>query len=342
MSIAAESPNRAVGGASPEDFAAIADVHREFFPRLVRLCARQLRDQSLAEDVAQETVLRALRFWASYDAERPTWPWLKAIALRLCIDAHRARSHEICLEAVPEQAESSDPTDALLDELAVRRAMAGLPERQRLALRLRYLDDRDRAASAQLLGVNVNAFDQLLSRARLRLATAMGPACAGALVGLVGSPLRWLRKRLPGKGRGGLASTALATMTTVPLAVAPLLAIVGGMSPFINGHADTGRPVLSTSQAYVRPAPPSQARPVGATTRTANDTGDTTSVRMLAQAGPASATASVAKHPLGPGRVESHRVRIVTPVSTVSFGGDSDHSPSTDAVCSLPLVECSH
>jgi RNA polymerase sigma-70 factor (ECF subfamily) len=346
MSLAAEIttdlPNGHAGGPSPDNCADLEALHREFYQRLVRVCTQQLHDRSLAEDVAQDTILRALRFWGSYDVERPTWPWLKTIALRLCVDARRARSHEVCLDALPERPEPTDRTERLLDEMTVRRAMAGLPERQRLALRLRYFDDRDRDASAAVLGVNVNAFDQLLNRARMRLAHVIEPARAGAL-GVLLLPLRWLRRRAPRQLRGGgLATTAMGAMTTVPLAVAPLLAVVAGMTPAPAGAAypaahaftvtSTARSVASDLRAALKTRAHARVRNASTPRQT---------VSVATSAGPAVARASVSKHPLSPGRVESYRVNVETPLGTTTVGGSTDRNPTYNTLCDLPFVDCS-
>jgi hypothetical protein len=61
---------------------------------------------------------------------------------------------------------------------------------------------------------------------------------------------------------------------------------------------------------------------------------------VLVAAGPARAEASVAKNPLGRGTVESHQLRIVTPLTTVNVGGSSDRDPGGGALCGLPVVDC--
>jgi RNA polymerase sigma-70 factor (ECF subfamily) len=334
MSIAAETPTVYELELSFEENALLTELHVEFYARLVRLCAGQLRDRSLAEDISQETILRAMRFWSSYDAERPTWPWLKAIALRLCSDARRARSREVYLEAMPEDALTSDDTENVVDEITLRRAVAGLPERQRLALHMRYFDDRDRDDSAQALGVNVNAFDQLVNRARLRLATAIAPATGGARLGLLWFPLRWMRRRLSPRGRGLIASSALRAAATAPLAVTPLL-IIGGFAFVGPGEAEMPNHVTVSSSHYDRPATPGRT---GVATAAARAGGSTPGTSLAA--GPVHVHAWISKKPLGHGQIENHRMGIWTPVTTIYVDGISDRNPEPGAVCKLPVVTC--
>ena len=343
MSLAVEMPNVQSGCPAPANCADVEALHREFYTRLVKVCTQQLHDRGLAEDVAQDTILRALRFWGSYDSERPTWPWLKTIALHLCLDARRQRSHEVCLETMPDRPETLDRTERLIDEITVRRAMAGLPERQRLALRLRYFDDRDRDASAEELGVNVNAFDQLLNRARLRLARVIEPARASGPLGLALVPLRWLRARRlrNARGTGSVATVTMGAVTTVPLAVAPLLAIVAGMTPATAeafhpaAHGFTVRPAHPAAHPAARPARAGRGAASG------RESGGAGPIALRANAGPTAATATVSKHPLARGRVDSYRVRIATPVGiTVEVDGNDDHYDQA-VVCTVPGVQCS-
>jgi RNA polymerase sigma-70 factor, ECF subfamily len=57
--------------------------------RILRLALGMLRDRDLAEDVLQETFVRAFRFYKSFRSEAAISTWLYRIALNLCIDAQR-------------------------------------------------------------------------------------------------------------------------------------------------------------------------------------------------------------------------------------------------------------
>jgi RNA polymerase sigma-70 factor (ECF subfamily) len=345
MSLAVELPAVDTGCPTLDNSADVEALHREFYSRLVRVCTQQLHDRSLAEDVAQDTILRALRFWSSYDIERPTWPWLKTIAMHLCLDARRLRSHEVCLETMPDRPEPTDRTERLLDEITVRGAMARLPERQRLALRLRYFDDRDRDASAEVLGVNVNAFDQLLNRARLRMARVIEPARAGTPLGLLLFPLRWLRQRVSRQARvgGGAAGTvAMGAFTTVPLAIAPLLAIVTGVTPATAAATYPAAHTFTTGPAATHRA--TNARPARIERRTALRKANATArpLNVATALGPTRANAKVSKRPLAPGEVDAYRVVVSTPTGDAVTVDGYANRYDYDLLCGLPNVECSH
>ena len=126
------------GGARPMD-AFAEDVYREHGAAVLRLATRLCGgDRSLAEDVLQETVLRAWRHAAELRASgRPLRPWLFTVARRVVMNQARARrarpveAGEAALETVP----VVDSIDRLLNALAMREAARRLsPEHRRVLL----------------------------------------------------------------------------------------------------------------------------------------------------------------------------------------------------------------
>jgi RNA polymerase sigma-70 factor (ECF subfamily) len=163
---------------------AFGALYREYFSRLVRLCRARTGDLATAEDLAQETLLRALNHIDSFQLDRPMWPWLKTIAVRLTIDYSRQRRPEPC-EDPCEGRSVSDDTAWLEDGPILAEALAGLPARQRVALKLRYLDDWSPSEAAAALGLTRPAFDQLLFRARGKLRTEYRRVCGEAPAGVL-------------------------------------------------------------------------------------------------------------------------------------------------------------
>jgi RNA polymerase sigma-70 factor (ECF subfamily) len=98
---------------------------------------RLVRDVHLAEDITQETFLRALRALHRLDLSRPLGPWLLRVATNLAIDERR-RNRPLDPHTVPapDAAEVKEPAD---DEVrrALGDALAELPPERRSALLLR-------------------------------------------------------------------------------------------------------------------------------------------------------------------------------------------------------------
>src|SRR5688500_10752505 len=151
-----------VQGALGDDEEAFGHLYRRFHPRLVRLIVRKTRDRALAEDVAQEALLRALDKLDTFDRSRPLWPWLKVIATNLAVDVGRKRSREVEWDPEDTAGVAAAEMPACEDGMVLAQVMSNLPDRQRVALSLRYLQDWESSEAASFLGLSIPAFEQLL------------------------------------------------------------------------------------------------------------------------------------------------------------------------------------
>lgn len=75
--------------------AAFGQLVRLYERRLIRVLLRFVRDVDLAEDLAQETFLRAYERLEQFDPSRRFGPWLFRIGVNLALDHHRARRRRI-------------------------------------------------------------------------------------------------------------------------------------------------------------------------------------------------------------------------------------------------------
>lgn len=141
---------------------------------LVRYLSRRLGDRDWAEEVAQETFLRALR-QDSLSSERS---WLFAVATNLVRDHarkdERRRRHLQLLaqeEREREQEVEPEPMDAerSRERAMARQAVDALAERDRLALLMRE-EGLDYKEIAEALGLSFGSIGTTLARARRRLA----------------------------------------------------------------------------------------------------------------------------------------------------------------------------
>jgi RNA polymerase sigma factor (sigma-70 family) len=114
---------------------AAATFVRRFQSRVYGLVVTMVRDPGLAEDVAQETFVKAWRHAGTYDPRRGrVATWLLTIARNTAIDAIRVhRPEPLDPDVVAARIESPAEAPVLADE-RVRAAVAELPEEQRRAL----------------------------------------------------------------------------------------------------------------------------------------------------------------------------------------------------------------
>lgn len=164
-----------------------------------------------AEDVAQETFLRAWRGLRRYDPRHAFATWLFTIGRRTCLNHLRGeRRHADRLGRAArdrEQAQADAVSSAGNDrtpgapegplwELAART----LTERQFTAVWLRYVEEMPADAIARVLASTTVGARLTLMRARRRLETAMRDAAAGAAeqpVAMISGPLAPLIRPLP-------------------------------------------------------------------------------------------------------------------------------------------------
>ena len=152
---------------------------------LARLCG----NEATALDLAQETFVRVYEARARYDARGRFATWLYTIASNLARNAHRwkQRHPAVSLDAPIEEGggttlaahlfDSGAEPDASADTneraIAVRAAVAALPEDQRTIVLLSEFEDRSHADIAAVLGCTAKAVETRLYRARQTLRTKL-------------------------------------------------------------------------------------------------------------------------------------------------------------------------
>jgi RNA polymerase sigma-70 factor (ECF subfamily) len=153
--------HRAVpGGRGEQPMTAGDDFLRATLPALDlvhNLARRLVPGQADAEDLVQETYLRAWQAWTAGRPPRRVEPWLATICLNLARD--RARRAATRLEVAAETlADHPDAIDVAAEAIhraqraQVERALWALPEPQRLAVTLMDLGGFTAAEAAELLG----------------------------------------------------------------------------------------------------------------------------------------------------------------------------------------------
>lgn len=154
------------------DDAELERLFRTYHVGLVRYLTRRLGDRDWAEEIAQETFLRALR-QDQLSSERS---WLFAVATNLVRDEARKqerRRRHLALLAAEERERHVEPEASSLERAQesalARRAVDALAERDRLALLMRE-EGLDYNEIADALGLSVGSIGTTLARARRRLA----------------------------------------------------------------------------------------------------------------------------------------------------------------------------
>ncbi len=185
-------------GASREQFAAETERHRR---ELLAHCYRMVGSAHDAEDLVQETYLRAWRSYADFEGRASIRSWLYKIATNVCLTAleprrirmlpsgligpsdspgrppsHVAPGEVSWLEPLPDRwitSDADDPAAVVVARESLRLALIAslqhLPARQRAIFVLREALAFSAAETAEILGTTTAAVKSGLQRARSRL-----------------------------------------------------------------------------------------------------------------------------------------------------------------------------
>lgn len=149
---------------------------RDEYRRLLPVLRAVTGDRDLAEDLAQEALAKAQRDWEQVVTfDRPS-AWLRRVAMNAMVNTWRRRRREAA--AMERVGTAAGPVDVSLelagddDELWVH--VRGLPDQQRWAVALHYVEDLPIAEVAEVLGCSEGTVKTHLSRARGTLGRQLG------------------------------------------------------------------------------------------------------------------------------------------------------------------------
>jgi RNA polymerase sigma-70 factor, ECF subfamily len=138
------------------DRGAFETLYRRYARPVFGLALRRLGDRGRAEDAVQETFASVWRAAGSYRPERgPGAPWLYAVARNAIVDNGRTR-REPPVEGLEERSGDETPADRAESGWVawrVHRALAELPENERVVIELAYWGGRSQSEVADLLGI---------------------------------------------------------------------------------------------------------------------------------------------------------------------------------------------
>ena len=161
------------------DAAAFDELVLRFHRPVYRFCWRLLRSAD-AEDLAQDTFVRAFVHFERFDPERPVLPWLIAIARRLCLDLLRrrkvmARAETVLVTDPP--APGPEGEASIREQLSrLDRALVDLDEGPREAIILFHIEEMSYRDIAAALEVPMGTVMTWLHRGRAQLKRALDSA----------------------------------------------------------------------------------------------------------------------------------------------------------------------
>lgn len=161
---------------------AFAEIVKHYQRPLFGFLGRMALSQAHAEEVAQETFLRAWRNLGDYKPELAEFStWLFTIARNLALNElsraayqRESAAHEDLPEPVCEGLQPPDVLTKAQQKMRLQFALRQLPPLDRSALALAYMEELDMAAIAEMEGCSVGAIKTRLHRAKEKLRHLLG------------------------------------------------------------------------------------------------------------------------------------------------------------------------
>ena len=168
----------AVSSAREVDDLEFAQRVAECQRRVFQIAYGVLRNPADAEEVAQDTFVRAHREFAALRAKEKFLPWVSRIAFRLALNYQRARHRQLVRDRVWHDAKAEGPDNVrqMHNRLFLRRLqdeIDKLPEKLKTVLLLSAVEGVETAELAAMLGVPAGTVRSRLHLARKQLMRAL-------------------------------------------------------------------------------------------------------------------------------------------------------------------------
>lgn len=151
----------------------------EFYPRLHRSMTAYLAGSGIeAEDILQETFLKAYKSLDQFEGKSNMYTWLYSIARNKCIDEFRKRKYESNRSALPVEefeleSDEFKSEDKREDVKLLKEAIAQLPEMLRSIVVMKSIDGLSYPEISEVTGVNEQTLKNRMFRARKQLAVTL-------------------------------------------------------------------------------------------------------------------------------------------------------------------------
>lgn len=155
--------------------AAFGELYDRYAALVRAICYDTTGEMAAAHDLAQEVFLRAYSKLGKLRKQERFAPWLIGIARFVCREYRRGkfRDRHVLVGLDPGELEAvrHERTDDRLEMLNA--AMARLPEKERLVLRVFYLQGQDAEQARKIMNISRSSFYRLLDRAKNNLKNAL-------------------------------------------------------------------------------------------------------------------------------------------------------------------------
>ncbi len=150
---------------------AFSELVRRHQHAVFNLAFRFMRDQSLAEDMAQEAFLKAFRLMKKFRGDCAFGTWMYRVTCSVCPTelSRRKRRGEVPLAPHIEHALTTSPAEVSDTAEVIRRCVTQLPDRYAAIVTLYYLKETPYEEIAQAMQIPMGTLKTWMHRARKQL-----------------------------------------------------------------------------------------------------------------------------------------------------------------------------
>lgn len=148
------------------------EIYKIYYKSMYNTAFRMLKHSAEAEDIMQESFLKAFTKIDTYQNEVSFGAWLKRIVVNACLDKMRQHKLELSvtekLPDIEDHSESMDCDETVTVE-SIKSCMALLPDGARIIANLYLLEGYDHDEIAEILNISNSASRTQLHRAKMKL-----------------------------------------------------------------------------------------------------------------------------------------------------------------------------
>lgn len=166
--------NELISGCKLGDRKSQMEMYQRYYKAMYNISLRILNNTAEAEDVMQESFLKAFQKLDTYLGEVTFGAWLKKIVVNRSLDVLKARKALISIDQAPDIAEEEESEGYFefkdLTMNVIKEALYTLPEGYRIAISLYLIEGYDHNEIAQILDITTATSRTQYHRAKRKLA----------------------------------------------------------------------------------------------------------------------------------------------------------------------------
>ena len=160
------------------------ELYKLYSKAMYNICLRMMKNDAEAEDVLQESFVKAFRNLGSYEYQATFGAWLKRIVINTCITELNKRKH------ILSDIDNYDVVDESVDDVAelemdmgrLKAAINSLPEGYRIIFNMYAVEGYDHQEIGEILNISDSTSKSQYSRAKKKLRQMLGGSRRASLI----------------------------------------------------------------------------------------------------------------------------------------------------------------